>query len=106
MVGFLESILRNMKRLNCFSRPTQYSEHSEQSVFVLDCRKDILITKESGSSTQRQASGTDTLNDSLEAIEIPVIVLPGTYKVVADIICRLARHAVPPLLTTLELFVV
>jgi hypothetical protein len=106
MVGFLKSILRNMKRLNCFPRPTQHSEHSEQSVSVLDRRKDILITKESGSSTQRQASGTDTFNDSLEAIENPVIVLPGTYKVVADITCRLARHAVQPLLTTLELFVV
>lgn len=57
------------------------------------------MTKESGSSTQRQASGTDTFNDSLEAIEIPVIALPGTYKVVADITCRLARHAVQPLLT-------
>lgn len=72
MARFLKKILRNIRPLNCSSRPT-HDGHDQPPVTVLDRRKDILVTKENESSTRRQTFGTDTLDKSVEAAQNLVI---------------------------------
>jgi hypothetical protein len=73
MFGFLKKILRNIRALNCSSRPTLHDGHDQPPVTVLDRRKDILVTKENENSTRRQTFGTDTLDKSVEAAQNLVI---------------------------------